>query len=820
MKKGSFPRLRFVFVLGLLLSAIAYVNAQAQGETRVALVIGNSDYPNVPLKNPANDARDLAKALGGLGFAVNLVVNGDFATMNRAIRDFGNAIKRPDAVALFYYSGHGIQYQGANYLIPTKADIQDADELSYSAVNAEAVYSKMQSSGDKTNLIILDACRNNPFPGTERSMDRGLAVVGNIQPPQSLIVYATAPGKTAQDGDGNNGVFTAALIKHLADPSLDAELMIRRVREEVIATTGGAQVPWANSSITGAGFAFAGGGRLLVATDPAGAEIYVGGEKKGISPLALSDLPRFTEIEISAKIGNKGAVRRLTLTEASERRLDLLLEVARGKFQVKASEAVSAAFLDGAAVSMDSTGLVQGVEVGSHSIELRGDNSSFKGKVEVSAETTAILEARLVAMGALNLTLPQGSVCRIEGMGIDDASSVFNYGPVPAGSYKLSVAGGDFEAYSQQAEVERGKTLNFAPKLRYTAAFLTSKYGADLDRLQAVAEGGAASQADVDDAAVLSRKIRAESRQELADLSSRADRISAALAALRPAAALAPAAPVAASASLGSKGPAQLYATYASELGELAKFEMNQAIAQEDIDRVAAFSLKAQVQPYTDFQELANQAEKLKARLVVLKVDRDFEAMDAEYLKLAATYSKASPETEAGIAKDRDLLARAAALPDDPRYAELAGKAKDLGIRLIAMKRDWDRQVQLNALVRDRSSVKAKYDIAQKKRRGIDRWTGGAFITSVLSLAAAVTCNYLSVRDYAQYNAATTSADATKYQSSSSLLNVVAISAACTSLGAFVSGSLPQLAKPKVKGFKESMDSLDRQIRELGGSAE
>jgi hypothetical protein len=226
------------------------------GETRIALVIGNGSYANAPLKNPANDARDLSEALKGLGFSVTLVLDADLSAMSRAIRDFGNAIKRPDAVALFYYSGHGVQYRGANYLIPAKADIQDPDELAFSAVNADQVYAKMESAGDKTNIVILDACRNNPFPGTERSGDRGLAIVGSA-PPQSLVVYATAPGKTAQDGQGRNGTFTAALLKHLGEPNLDIELMIRKVRADVIESSGGAQVPWHNSSISGSGFAFA-----------------------------------------------------------------------------------------------------------------------------------------------------------------------------------------------------------------------------------------------------------------------------------------------------------------------------------------------------------------------------------------------------------------------------------------------------------------------------------------------------------------------------------------------------------------------------------
>jgi hypothetical protein len=293
-------------ILAATLLAGAALGAAAQDaagkESRIALVIGNGSYSNVPLKNPANDARDLSDALKGLGFSVTLIVDGDLASMSRAIRDFGNAIRRPDAVALFYYSGHGVQYRGANYLVPAKSDIQDPDELAFSAINAEQVYAKMESSGDKTNIVILDACRNNPFPGSERAGERGLAIVGTA-PPQSLIVYATAPGKTAQDGEGRNGLFTAALLKHIDEPNLDIELMVRKVRADVIEATGGAQVPWHNSSISGSGFAFstkkepeakapasvasaaptakakppAGKGVMTISSDPAGMQVVVDG---------------------------------------------------------------------------------------------------------------------------------------------------------------------------------------------------------------------------------------------------------------------------------------------------------------------------------------------------------------------------------------------------------------------------------------------------------------------------------------------------------------------------------------------------------------
>jgi hypothetical protein len=249
----------FILILAAIFGACGPAVAQEQQqELRIALVIGNGEYQSSPLRNPTNDAEDVSRALSILGFEVNVLKNASFVEMTRAVRDFGKKIQHADAVALFFFSGHGIQYRGSNFLIPAQADIQGPEDLPYSAINLDMIYEKMEAAGARTNIIILDACRNNPFQGSERAMERGLAIVGNVHPPRSLIIYATAPGRTALDGDGRNSVFTEALLKHLGEPALDAELMVRKVRDEVIAKTHGTQVPWHNSSLSGPGFSFAG----------------------------------------------------------------------------------------------------------------------------------------------------------------------------------------------------------------------------------------------------------------------------------------------------------------------------------------------------------------------------------------------------------------------------------------------------------------------------------------------------------------------------------------------------------------------------------
>lgn len=216
-------------------------------ENRLALVIGNSDYQESPLVNPQNDANDMAELLEGLGFTVILRIDADRREMAKAIREFGRELKRNRGVGLFYYAGHGMQIDNRNYLIPVNTPLEEEDEVPYESIDVGSVLAKMESAGNSLNLLILDACRNNPFPRQFRSSNRGLARVE--APVGSLVVYSTAPGNVADDGDGRNGVFTAALLKELRTPGLSLTQTIRRTRAAVVKATGGRQVPWESSSL-------------------------------------------------------------------------------------------------------------------------------------------------------------------------------------------------------------------------------------------------------------------------------------------------------------------------------------------------------------------------------------------------------------------------------------------------------------------------------------------------------------------------------------------------------------------------------------------
>jgi uncharacterized caspase-like protein len=193
--------------------ALTYVLALVSYQThagRIALIIGNSNYEENPLRNPKNDSKDMASTLKQLGFQVSLKTNVDRRGFLKAIRDFGDSLEKDDT-GLFYYAGHAILSNDSNYLIPIKADIRNEADLEYEAVSANRVLDYMGIAENGLNIVILDACRNNPYRSAFRSVSRGLARMTG--PTGSLIAYSTSPGSVAQDGNGRNSPYTRHLIK-------------------------------------------------------------------------------------------------------------------------------------------------------------------------------------------------------------------------------------------------------------------------------------------------------------------------------------------------------------------------------------------------------------------------------------------------------------------------------------------------------------------------------------------------------------------------------------------------------------------------------
>ncbi|MBI3514838.1 MAG: caspase family protein [Proteobacteria bacterium] len=259
------PGLARALAVGALVLALAAPPALAQSpgtasDRRVALVIGNGAYQaGGALANPVNDARAMSAKLKKLGFDVVALENGTQKQMQRAIGQF-SAKLGADAISLFYYAGHGMQVNGRNYLMPVDAEITVEQTVRLEAVDVDAVIDQMSMAKSRVNLVILDACRNNPFERRFRSVAGGLASIE--APTGTLIAYATSPGKVAADGSGDNGLYTAELLTAMDAPGAKVEDVFKRTRANVVAKSAGNQTPWESSSLTG-DFYFAGQGAAV-----------------------------------------------------------------------------------------------------------------------------------------------------------------------------------------------------------------------------------------------------------------------------------------------------------------------------------------------------------------------------------------------------------------------------------------------------------------------------------------------------------------------------------------------------------------------------
>ncbi len=217
-------------------------------QNRLALLIGNASYQTSPLVNPVNDVRGMATALRKAGFTVIKHENLNFRQMREAVRDFGEKLSK-DHVGFFYYSGHGVQVDGKNYLIPVNSDIKYEDEVATSALDADMVLAKLESAKNKLNIVVLDACRDSPLGRRTRTSTKGLSNMNAAS--GTMIAFSTAPGQVALDGKGSNSPYTKHLISAIQKEGLLLEQVFKEVRGNVMKDTNGTQVPWENSSILG-----------------------------------------------------------------------------------------------------------------------------------------------------------------------------------------------------------------------------------------------------------------------------------------------------------------------------------------------------------------------------------------------------------------------------------------------------------------------------------------------------------------------------------------------------------------------------------------
>jgi uncharacterized caspase-like protein len=243
------------FIFGLILQVLAMSPAAAA--KRVALVVGNAAYQQAgALANPVNDAADMAKALTAAGFDVVLGLDLDRRAFDGKLRDFARLVDGADT-ALLFYAGHGLQVAGHNYLVPVDAGLASERDLDFDAVSLDFVLRQMEVGRDgKTSIVFLDACRNNPLSrNLARSMGtRGASVGQGLAEVQTgvgtFIAYSTQPGNVALDGSGRNSPFTQALAAHVTERGKNLTSIMIEVRNDVLKTTDGRQVPWDHSALT------------------------------------------------------------------------------------------------------------------------------------------------------------------------------------------------------------------------------------------------------------------------------------------------------------------------------------------------------------------------------------------------------------------------------------------------------------------------------------------------------------------------------------------------------------------------------------------
>ena len=251
-------RLSIIVSLACIAGALSVSSVPAAAEKRVALVIGNSTYKHVaPLANPSNDAKLMARTLRGLGFA--LVGGGaqldlDKPALDRVVQKFGAMLQGAD-VGLFYYAGHGVGVHGSNYLVPIDANPTRLADVDFQMLDTNLVLRQMEGAGTRLNLVILDACRNNPFKGRGlRAAGGGLAQMD--APEGTLISFATQPGAVAQDGAGGDSPYTTALTRTMREPGVGLFEVFNQVGLKVQKATGGSQKPWQSSSPISGSFYF------------------------------------------------------------------------------------------------------------------------------------------------------------------------------------------------------------------------------------------------------------------------------------------------------------------------------------------------------------------------------------------------------------------------------------------------------------------------------------------------------------------------------------------------------------------------------------
>ena len=308
----------------LLLSVLIALSAHAQpveSPRRHALVVGNANYSiGAALVNPVNDANAVASTLAKLGFSVTKVLDVRRADFEMIIDEFASKVQKGD-VALVYYAGHGIQVRGENFLLPVDFAAQDATQARYQSLPLNLIVDRISLRYVRVAMFVLDACRNNPFAGSGRSLSTGLAAVNAAA--GSYFAYATAPGSVASDGQGRaNGLFTSHLLSALSGPNLDIDHVFSEVRERVYQDSHGEQLPWIASSLIGS-FSFS-----AAATWTSPPVQFPGTNANAVSNEVRVDGARGQELRATAVVGQCHELAQSTITRSMRNMAGGLLDAA------------------------------------------------------------------------------------------------------------------------------------------------------------------------------------------------------------------------------------------------------------------------------------------------------------------------------------------------------------------------------------------------------------------------------------------------------------------------------------------------------------
>jgi formylglycine-generating enzyme len=401
-------------ILFVVLLLMSFTLSAVEGP-RTALVIGNGNYRELgTLRNPPNDAADMAETLSQLGFSVELLIDADVIAMEDAVVRFGRQLQaNRDAVGFFFYAGHGVQHQGDNYLIPSGASIGSEVFLRTRSISAQAVLDTMQAAGNALNVVVLDACRDNPF-GWSRSGQRGLSQV-STQPPGSIIAYATGAGEVAGDGDGRNGVFTSELLKTLREPGLDVAEVFRRTGQAVRNATNGKQVPAVYSQFFDTAVLFPGEGyavpslptpiltpaplaaqsartaELYLLSEPLGVEISINGEPAGRTPLFLDKIEVGALLVLEARKEGMSARREYQVQDTGLQEVLLELKRETGNLLILTTEQQAELYLNGESRGAVGTGLLRDMPTGEYLVELKVPGRKAEHRVTIkNGETVRV----------------------------------------------------------------------------------------------------------------------------------------------------------------------------------------------------------------------------------------------------------------------------------------------------------------------------------------------------------------------------------------------------------------------------------------------